>query len=105
MRTISITLVALISVAFALPALAQPGQGHGRGGPPGGGPPGGAPPPSYSSTTPHSSGGQGGYVVSDRDRNATYRPETALDADGRFREDTFKRLRDARDNKPIILAE
>ena len=40
-----------------------------------------------------------------RDRNATYRPETALDADGRFRQDTFQRLRDARDNKPIILAE
>jgi Cytochrome c554 and c-prime len=40
-----------------------------------------------------------------RERNVTYRPETALDADGRFRQDTFQRLRSERDNKPIILAE
>src|SRR6476646_7339604 len=40
-----------------------------------------------------------------RERNVTYRPETVLDADGRFRQDTFQRLRSERDNKPIILAE
>jgi len=40
-----------------------------------------------------------------RERNATYRPETGLDSDGRFQQDTFQRLRGERDNKPIILAE
>ena len=40
-----------------------------------------------------------------RERNVTYRPETVLDADGRFRQDTFQRLRSERNNKPIILAE
>jgi hypothetical protein len=80
-RTISIAVVALVSVVFAIPALAQKDKddkpGHGRGGPPSAGPPG--PPqsssghsssPSYSSSTTHSSGGQ--MVISDRDRNATY---------------------------------
>jgi formate-dependent nitrite reductase cytochrome c552 subunit len=40
-----------------------------------------------------------------RDANAVYRPETAIDSDGRFRSDVFQRLRSERDNKPIILAE
>ena len=40
-----------------------------------------------------------------RDPRVTYRPESALDADGRFQQDTFQRLRRERDNKPIILAE
>jgi hypothetical protein len=40
-----------------------------------------------------------------RERNVTYRPETALDSDGRFQQDTFQRLRGERDDKPIILAE
>ena len=40
-----------------------------------------------------------------RERDVIYRPETALDADGRFRQDTFQRLRSERDNNPIILAE
>jgi hypothetical protein len=40
-----------------------------------------------------------------RDPNAVYPPETAIDADGRFREDVFGRLRSERDEKPIILAE
>jgi hypothetical protein len=35
----------------------------------------------------------------------TYQPETALDADGRFRQDIFRRLRSECDGKPIILAE
>lgn len=81
MRTISIAVVALVSVVLAIPALAQKDKddkpGHGRGGPPSAGPPG--PPqsssghsssPSYSSSTTHSSGGQ--MAISDRDRNATY---------------------------------
>jgi hypothetical protein len=67
MRTISITLVALTSVAFALPALAQKDKddkpGHGRGGPPGQA----GPPPSLSSSGAHPA-----YVASDHDRNATY---------------------------------
>ncbi len=45
------------------------------------------------------------WLRSIRDRNVTYRPETALDSDGRFQQDTFQRLRGERDNKPIILAE
>ena len=40
-----------------------------------------------------------------RERNMTYRPETALESDGRFQQDTFQRLRGERDDKPIILAE
>ena len=40
-----------------------------------------------------------------RERNMTFRPETALDRDGRFQQDTFQRVRRERDNKPIILAE
>jgi hypothetical protein len=40
-----------------------------------------------------------------RERNVTYRPGTVLDADGRFRQDTFQRLRSERNDKPIILAE
>jgi Cytochrome c554 and c-prime len=40
-----------------------------------------------------------------RGRSVTYPPETILDSDGRFQQDTFQRLRDERDNKPIILAE
>jgi len=40
-----------------------------------------------------------------RDPNATYQPETVLDADGHFRQDIFQRLRSERDDKPIILAE
>jgi len=40
-----------------------------------------------------------------RDVNAVYRPETAIDADGRFQQDVFQRLRSERDNKPIFLAE
>jgi hypothetical protein len=72
-RTISIALVALIGVVLASAASAQPADkpGHGRGGPPGGAS-GGPPSSSYSSSGSHSSGGQQGYVVSDRDRNTTY---------------------------------
>ena len=40
-----------------------------------------------------------------RDPNAIYKPETAIDPDGRFHEDIFQRLRRERDNKSIILAE
>jgi hypothetical protein len=40
-----------------------------------------------------------------RDVNAVYRPETAIDSDGHFRQDVFQRLRSERDDKPIILAE
>jgi hypothetical protein len=40
-----------------------------------------------------------------RNVNALYRPETAIDSDGRFRKDVFQRLRSARDEKPIFLAE
>jgi hypothetical protein len=40
-----------------------------------------------------------------RDVNAVYRPETAIDADGRFQQDVFQRLQSERDNKPIFLAE
>jgi len=83
MRTISIALLTVASLALAGSAYAQPQKGnddkpgHGRGGPPSAGPPG--PPhsssghsssPSYSSSTTRSSGGQ--VVISDRDRNATY---------------------------------
>jgi hypothetical protein len=39
------------------------------------------------------------------DVNAVYRPETAIDSDGRFRQDIFERLRSERDDKPILLAE
>ena len=40
-----------------------------------------------------------------RDPSLIYRSETGLDADGRFQQDTFQRLRSERDDKPIILAE
>jgi len=40
-----------------------------------------------------------------RNPNAVYRPETAIDSDGRIRQDVFQRLRSARDEKPIFLAE
>src|SRR5438067_141928 len=40
-----------------------------------------------------------------RDPGLTYRPETALDSDGRFQQNTFQRIRGERDNKPSILAE
>lgn len=40
-----------------------------------------------------------------RDPNAVYRPETVLDAEGRFQQDVFERLRTERDDKPIVLAE
>jgi hypothetical protein len=40
-----------------------------------------------------------------RDANAVYRPGTAIDPDGRFQQDIFERLRNERDDKPIILAE
>ena len=69
MRTISIALLTIASLAFAGSAFAQPQKdkddkpGHGRGGPPGQ-----AGPPSSS----HSSGGQPAIVISDRDRNTTY---------------------------------
>lgn len=74
---ISLAAVALVSVAFALPALAQgyDKPGHGRGGPPGQGQgqgQGQGGPPSYSGSGGHSSGGQSVIVVSDRDRNAAY---------------------------------
>jgi hypothetical protein len=67
MRTISIALVALVSVLLSLPALAQKDKddkpGHGRGGPPN------AQQPS-SSHSP--SGGQPTVVISERDRTTTY---------------------------------
>jgi hypothetical protein len=73
MRTISIALLTVASLALAGSAFAQPQKddkpGHGRGGPPGGASGG---PPSYSTSGSHSSGGQQGYVVSDRDRTTTY---------------------------------
>ena len=40
-----------------------------------------------------------------RHANTVYRPETAIDSDGHFRQDVFQRLRSERDDKPIILAE
>jgi len=40
-----------------------------------------------------------------RNPDVTYPPETALDAEGRFRQDIFQRLRSERDDKRIILAE
>jgi Cytochrome c554 and c-prime len=40
-----------------------------------------------------------------RDPKAVYRRETAIDSDGRVRPDIFQRLRSARDEKPIFLAE
>jgi len=40
-----------------------------------------------------------------RSPNATYRPETLLDSDGRLQRDILQRLRIERDDKPIILAE
>jgi hypothetical protein len=40
-----------------------------------------------------------------RNVNAVYRPETAINSDGRFRQDVFQRLRRERDEKPIFLAE
>ena len=70
MRTISIAVVALVSVVLAIPALAQKDKddkpGLVRGGPPS------APQPTSSSSTTHSSGGQPAMVISDRDRNTTY---------------------------------
>ncbi len=73
MRTISIALVAIGSLALAAPAFAQKDKddkpGHGRGGPPDrAGPPPGTP---HGPST-QSSGGQPVIVISDRDRNATY---------------------------------
>src|SRR5947207_3305346 len=67
-RTISIALVAVVSLVLAAPAFAQKDKddkpGHGRGGPPDrAGPP---------SSAPHASGGQPVIVISDRDRNAAY---------------------------------
>src|SRR5215470_15852519 len=66
MRTVSIALLTVASLALAGSAFAQKDKddkpGHGKGGPPS------AQQPSSS----HSSGGQQGYVVSDRDRNTTY---------------------------------
>jgi hypothetical protein len=67
MRTISIALLTVASLALAGSAFAQKDKddkpGHGKGGPPS------AQQPSSSHS---SSGGQQGYVVSDRDRNTTY---------------------------------
>ena len=69
MRTISIALLTVASLALAGSASAQKDKdkddkpGHGKGGPPS------AQQPSSSRS---SSGGQQGYVVSDRDRNTTY---------------------------------
>ena len=40
-----------------------------------------------------------------RNPKAVYRQETAIDSDGRVRKDVFQRLRSARDEKPIFLAE
>ena len=40
-----------------------------------------------------------------RNVNAVYRQETAIDSDGRIHRDVFQRLRSARDEKPIFLAE
>jgi hypothetical protein len=69
MRTISIALSIVASLALAGSAFAQKDKddkpGHGKGGPPSGA--SGGPPPSRSS-----SGGQQGYAGSDRDRNTTY---------------------------------
>jgi len=63
-RTISIAVVAFVSVALAFPALGQKDKddkpGHGRGGPP------------ATSSPQQRSGGQPVVVISDRDRNATY---------------------------------
>ena len=40
-----------------------------------------------------------------RPPNATFKPQTALDSDGRIQHDVFQRLRSERDNKRILLAE
>ena len=40
-----------------------------------------------------------------RNVNEVYRPETAIDSNGRFRQDVFQRLRSERDEKPVFLAE
>jgi hypothetical protein len=40
-----------------------------------------------------------------RDVTAVYPPETAIESDGRLRQDVFQRLRSQRDDKPIFLAE
>ena len=40
-----------------------------------------------------------------RGPNAVFPPETAVDSDGRFQENVFRRLRSERDDKPILLAE
>ena len=67
MRTVSIALLTVASLALAGSAFAQKDKddkpGHGKGGPPS------AQQPSSSRS---SSGGQQGYVVSERDRTTTY---------------------------------
>jgi hypothetical protein len=74
MRTVSIALLTIASLALAGSAFAQkdkddsPGHGKGRGGPPDRA----GPPPSSNSPSTYSSGGQPVVVISDRDRNATY---------------------------------
>jgi hypothetical protein len=40
-----------------------------------------------------------------RPANPTFDPKTALDPEGRFQQDVFRRLRRERDDKPIVLAE
>lgn len=40
-----------------------------------------------------------------RDPNAIFQPETGLDSEGRFQKDVLQRLRNERDDKPVILAE
>jgi Cytochrome c554 and c-prime len=40
-----------------------------------------------------------------RNPNAIYRPETGLDADGRFQKEVLERLRRQRNDEPIVLAE
>jgi hypothetical protein len=41
----------------------------------------------------------------ERNPEAVYRRETAVGADGHIRQDVFQKLRSARDEKPIFLAE
>jgi Cytochrome c552/Cytochrome c554 and c-prime len=45
------------------------------------------------------------WVREMRNAHAAFRPETAIDRDGRFRRDVFQRLRSERDETPIFLAE
>ena len=72
MRTVSIALLTVASLALAGSAFAQKDNddkpGHGRGGPPDRA---GPPSPPHSSSTTYSSGGRS-VVISDHDRNATY---------------------------------